>query len=80
MREGGQVTVAVTRRAPAAGPVFAGALDAHSVDLVAIDLGRLAVPGPRRRSGTGASYGAGRGRKAPKSTSGRVRQKQSTDT
>ena len=43
VREGGQVTVAVTWAGPSAGPVFAVALDTHSVDLDGIDLGRLAL-------------------------------------
>jgi hypothetical protein len=41
--DGGNVTVAVTWRGLAAGPVFDVALDTHSVDLDGIDLGGLAV-------------------------------------
>ncbi len=41
--EGGQVTVKVTWRGAAAGPVFDVVLDTHAVDLDGYDLTRLAV-------------------------------------
>jgi len=43
VRDGGQVSVAVTWQGPAAGAVFQVAMDTHSVDLDSLDLGRLAT-------------------------------------
>ena len=43
VREGGQVTVAVTWAGPSAGPRFGVAMDTHSVDLDGIDLTRQAI-------------------------------------
>ena len=43
VRDGGQVSVAVTWRGPEAGAVFQVAMDTHSVDLDSLDLARLAT-------------------------------------
>ena len=43
VRDGGQVSVAVTWKGPEAGAVFQVALDTHSVDLDSVDLARLAT-------------------------------------
>jgi hypothetical protein len=43
VRDGGQVSVAVTWKGPEAGPVFEVTMDTHSVDLDSMDLARLAT-------------------------------------
>ena len=43
VRDGGQVSVAVTWKGSDAGPVFEVAMDTHSVDLDSLDLARLAT-------------------------------------
>jgi hypothetical protein len=43
VRDGGQVSVAVTWKGSAAGPVFQVAMDTHSVDLDSLDMTRLAT-------------------------------------
>jgi hypothetical protein len=43
VRDGGQVSLAVTWRGPEAGAVFLVAMDTHSVDLDSLDLAQLAT-------------------------------------